>query len=116
MHVCQRVGIRLVSGFDAGKILSAYNTGEEDELAKVRAKRTPVLVRHTSTTTYHFGLRAPICEEGVTESDAVPESWALADALDHERRLCRDCADLVESWTAAVLSEASATDIVHPAR
>jgi hypothetical protein len=75
-----------------------------------------VLVRDTSTTTYHFGRTLPICEELVAGRGGPAESWTLPEAIAVPRRLCRRCALLVQEWTAAALSEASATDNVHPSR
>jgi hypothetical protein len=85
-------------------------------MGKVKPVNSPVLVRETSTTTYHFGLAAPICEETPTDGDAVPVVKTLADALGERRRLCRRCADLVTEWAGAALSEASSTDLIHPDR
>jgi hypothetical protein len=85
-------------------------------MAKVEPVNAPVLVRQTSTTTYHFGLAAPICEERPTEGDAEPVVKHLTEALAERRRLCRRCADLVTEWAGAALSEASSTDLIHPDR
>jgi hypothetical protein len=85
-------------------------------MGKVKPRDTPVLVRETSTTTYHFGLVAPICEARPTEREAEPVVMNLDDALQEPRRLCRACAELVEEWIGAALSEASATELVHPDR
>jgi hypothetical protein len=85
-------------------------------MAKVKPKNSPVLVRETSTTTYHFGLAVPICEETPTEGDAEPVVMLLTHALAERRRLCRNCADLVAGWAGAALSEASSTDLIHPDR
>lgn len=82
----------------------------------VKVKSIPVLVRDTATTTYHFGQSVPICEEQQSDRATPADVWDLGDALAHPRRLCRWCADLVASWSAAALSEASATDVVHPSR
>jgi hypothetical protein len=40
----------------------------------------------------------------------------LPEALEKRRRLFRACADLVESWSGAALSEESSTDLIHPDR
>jgi hypothetical protein len=85
-------------------------------MARVVPRDIPVLVRETSTTTYHFGLVVPICEERPTEGEAEPVVVSLTDALDEPRRLCRACAELVEEWAGAALSEASSTHIGHPDR
>lgn len=85
-------------------------------MATVKAKKTAVLVRDTSTTTYHFGLSVPICEEQPSQREAAPAVWLLTDALSDGRRLCRLCANLVDGWTSAILSQASATHISHPSR
>jgi hypothetical protein len=85
-------------------------------MSKVKPVNSPVLVRETSTTTYHFGLAAPICEETPTEGDAEPVVKSFTDALAEQRRLCRKCADLVTQWAGAALSEASSTDLIHPDR
>jgi hypothetical protein len=85
-------------------------------MAKVTPVNARVLVRETSTTTYHFGLAVPICEETPTEGDAEPVMKNLTVALSERRRLCRKCADLVTQWAGAALSEASSTDLIHPDR
>jgi hypothetical protein len=85
-------------------------------MAKVKPVNATVLVRETSTTTYHFGLGAPICEETPTEGDAEPIVKNLTDVLAEPRRLCRKCADLVTEWAGAALSGASSTDLIHPDR
>jgi hypothetical protein len=85
-------------------------------MAKVKPRHSSVLVRETSTTTYHLGLVVPICEARATEGEADPVVMPLTQALDEPRSLCRSCAELVEQWAGAALSEASATDLVHPDR
>ena len=85
-------------------------------MSAVKPNGTAVLVRDTSTTTYHFGMKVPICEEQPSERDSSPTVWALADALADGRRLCRLCANLVTIWTGAVLSQASATHVSRPLR
>lgn len=72
-------------------------------MAKVMPNNTDVLVRDTSTTTYHFGVSTPICEAELSERDAAPGIWTLTNAVADGRRLCRLCAKLVEDWTAAAL-------------
>ena len=83
-------------------------------MTRVQARNTAVLIRESSTTTYHFGLSAPICEE--TPSDAPPVQVTLRNALESKRRLCRLCANLVEKSVGAALSEASATHVLHPTK
>ena len=85
-------------------------------MTRVGGKDIPVLVRETSTTTYHLGLRVPICEARSTEGEADPVQVSLVEALDEPRRLCRECAKLIEAWTGAMLFEASATHLAHPDR
>jgi hypothetical protein len=65
------------------------------DVAQVKPRNTPVLVRETSTTTYHFGLTVPICEAHPTEGEAEPVVMGLDQALGVPRRLCRACAELV---------------------
>jgi len=85
-------------------------------MTRVGAKDITVLVRETSTTTYHLGLRVPICETHATEGEAEPSLVSLLEVLDEPRRLCRECAKLIEAWTGAMLIEASATHLAHPDR
>jgi len=85
-------------------------------MSNVIPRSTPVLTRETSTTTYHFGLVVPICEAEPTEGEAKPVVMSLDSALKEPRRLCRACAELVEGWAGAALSEASSTGLIHPNR
>lgn len=81
-----------------------------------KANQTAVLVRKTSTTTYHFGVTETLCQEKVPRPGADPISMPIREAVGAHRRLCRHCAKLVTMWVEAALSAASATDLVHPLR
>lgn len=77
------------------------------------SKGDTVIVRLTSTTTYHYGREESICGE-VASGDAT--AMSLEQALGLGRRLCRKCGDLVSLWGRYALEVASAKSLVHPDR
>jgi hypothetical protein len=72
-----------------------------------------VLVRLTTTTTYHFGRLEPICGE-VSAEDTT--SMTLDEALALDRRLCVLCSRLVDTWNGYALRVASSKHLIHPDR
>ena len=72
-----------------------------------------VLVRKTTTTTYHFGRTEAICG---WNSEHELTAMTLDEALALNRRLCVDCRDLVDRWTGYALKVAAAKFLVHPDR
>jgi len=49
-------------------------------MAKVRPHTARVLIRDTSTTTYHFGVTATLCQELVSRPDSDPIAVTLPEA------------------------------------
>lgn len=72
-----------------------------------------VLVRMTSTTTYHFGRHESICGE-VLEDEAT--AMTLDDAIELGRRLCVKCGRLVTLWAGYALDVAGRKSVIHPDR
>lgn len=72
-----------------------------------------LLVRLTSTTTYHFGRVESICGE-VRSEEATPMS--LDEALEVGRRLCVKCGRLVTLWASYAVDVAGRKSLVHPDR
>ena len=77
---------------------------------------TMVLVRSGGTTTYHFGIEAPICEKKPSTRETDPEVMSLRAAVDAHKRLCELCAGYVGRWAAAGLLPSAQRGLVNPTR